>query len=128
MVEWSCEKKETEQLSGFWHIVCYFDSFMAVKLVRGILTVNLLANDIFMIRSFFSRDWSYTIRHSLRKGNHCANFLAKQGVATNERLTVIQWPTSGTLFVATSWSLWSLVNETVVGCYLSSFRFFFPFL
>jgi len=77
---------------GVEELACYSDSLLAVNLINSdishyhIYTV-LIQNikDILGSRNF-------SLQHSLREGNQCADFMAKLGASTNVELTIHSSP------------------------------------
>jgi len=68
---------------GIEELVCYSDSLLSINLIFGVTSqfhiyVVLIQDikDLLTTRSF-------SIQHTLREGNQCADFMAKLGVSTN---------------------------------------------
>lgn len=82
--------------AGYRMLVCYSDSAHAVELVKqGVAIHHPLANELAAIRNLLDRDWHCTITHTLRKGNQCADYLAKQGADSDGGLSVFYHPPPG---------------------------------
>nr|KYP44684.1 hypothetical protein KK1_033798 [Cajanus cajan] len=52
----------------------------------------MYATIIARIRDFAREDWRLEFKHTLREGNSCADFLAKQGAAVDESLVILEAP------------------------------------
>jgi len=77
---------------GVEELACYSDSLLAVNLINGdtsqfhiyaVLIQNI--KDILGSRNF-------SLQHSLREGNQCADFMAKLGASTDVELTIHSSP------------------------------------
>ncbi|XP_024634787.1 uncharacterized protein [Medicago truncatula] len=72
----------------FEELVCYSDSLLAVNLIKGDTSFyHVYAVLIQNIKDLLNSR-NYSIHHSLREGNHCADFMAKLGATTDVDLTV----------------------------------------
>nr|KYP38635.1 hypothetical protein KK1_040110 [Cajanus cajan] len=75
---------------NFSNIMCVSDSLNVVHLILGPLDpFHRYAVTIAKIREFFHRDWRLSLRHSLREGNQCADFLSKLGPNCGLELVVL---------------------------------------
>jgi ribonuclease HI len=72
---------------GYRNVACLSDSLQAITLIKeGVLPFHSFANEIHQISQLRSRAWNVVIDHTLRKGNRCADHLAKFGATTNSPL------------------------------------------
>jgi ribonuclease HI len=94
---------------GLDNLVCYSDSLLSINLI----TVNTLKFHIYAVLlqdiKDLLRNRNFTLHHTLREGNYCADFLAKLGASSEDVFTVHPSPpidlpalirndASGTLF------------------------------
>ncbi|PNX93234.1 ribonuclease H [Trifolium pratense] len=81
--------------SGFRRISCFSDSLQTVNLIwEGVSAHHRFANEVFSIRQLIARDWEVVIDHTFRKGNACADMLAKIGALSTSPLVTISTPPS----------------------------------
>jgi ribonuclease HI len=94
---------------GLDDLICYSDSLLSVNLINGNTpsyhTYAVLIQDI----KDMLQDSNFTLHHTLREGNHCADFMAKLGASSADDFTMHSSPpadllpllktdASGTLF------------------------------
>ena len=78
-------------------MVCYSDSLLAVNLTNGDTPrYHVYAVFIQNIKDLLESR-NYSLHHSLREGNQCADFMAKLGASTDVELTVHPLPPEGFL-------------------------------
>jgi len=69
-------------------LVCYSDSLLSINLISGnILQFHIYAVLIQDIKDLLATG-NFSIHHTLREGNQCADFMAKLGASTNAMFTV----------------------------------------
>lgn len=74
---------------GFRDVICESDSKTAVTLVQnGVSKVHLYAPLVDHIRSYNSFSWNLSFCHTLREGNACADWLAKQGATLGDSMQI----------------------------------------
>ncbi|XP_024629919.1 uncharacterized protein [Medicago truncatula] len=77
---------------GINDLVCYLDSLLSINLI----TVNTLKFHTFAVLLQDIKDLlsnrNFTLHHTLREGNYCADFLAKMGAATDDVFKVHHSP------------------------------------
>jgi ribonuclease HI len=80
---------------NFEDLVCYSDSLLAVNLINGDTSqFHAYAVIIQDIKDMLvSRN--YSLHHTLREGNQCADFMAKLGASTDSELSVHSSPPEG---------------------------------
>ena len=73
---------------NFEELVCYSDSLLAFNLING--DTSLFHVYVVLIQDIkdLLNSRNYYIHHSLREGNHCADFMAKLGATTDVDLAV----------------------------------------
>lgn len=87
----------------------------AIKLVNDRVSIHHhLANEIAVIRSLMLEDWQCTIVHTLKEGNHCADFMAKMGTDSDDRLHGYSSATKGTEPVALCGCEWGVFHPRLV--------------
>ncbi|XP_057450644.1 uncharacterized protein LOC130742570 [Lotus japonicus] len=85
---------------GVRAVECQSDSLDAVKLVSSVPPLrHSYASLIWDIKDLLSRSWQVVVYHTLRKGNACADFLAKHGAEQDMPLVVIEQPLEGLRFL-----------------------------
>jgi len=73
-------------------LVCYSDSLQAINLVMNeIPRYHTYAVLIQNIKDLLASQ-NISLHHTLREGNHCADFLAKYGASTDEEFVIHQTP------------------------------------
>jgi hypothetical protein len=77
---------------GISDLVCYSDSLLSINLIVGnpsrFHVHAVLIQDIKVLLS----QANYRIFHTLREGNHCADFLAKRGALSDVGLSLHHSP------------------------------------
>lgn len=68
------------------------DSQLAINLICGDDDDHPLAAIIHDCQSLMTRDWNCSIRHTLREGNSCADFLAERGEDQSECIMQLEHP------------------------------------
>jgi ribonuclease HI len=69
---------------GIQELVCYSDSLLSINLITGqASSYHVYAVLIQDIKDLMSAH-NFTLRHCLREGNQCADFMAKLGASSNE--------------------------------------------
>ncbi|PNX67223.1 hypothetical protein L195_g055513, partial [Trifolium pratense] len=64
-----------------------------INLIReGVSTHHRFANEVYNIQQLLARDCDVVVDHTFRKGNACANVLAKMGALSNSPLVTISTP------------------------------------
>jgi ribonuclease HI len=93
---------------NYEELVCYSDSLLTVNLIKEDVSqfhvYVVIIQDIKDILS--SRNFS--LHHSLREGNQCADFMAKLGASTDDVLTIHPTPPEGLLTLLRSDELGNL--------------------
>lgn len=79
-------------LSIATELVCYSDSLLSINLISGISSrYHVHAVLIQDIKDKLSQ-MNVSLRHTLREGNHCADFFAKLGAGADARLLLHSSP------------------------------------
>lgn len=103
-------------LAHGWRVVeCFSDSLEAVSLVSsGPSERHTLAPLIWDIKGLLERRWYVVLRHTLREGNACADFLAKMEARHEDPLHTVNSPPYGmsSLLLADSMDVY-LICETI---------------
>jgi ribonuclease HI len=75
---------------------CYSDSVMAIKLITDpVDDWHHYAAILNNIKDIMKRDWQVLLIHTLREGNACADYLAKQGATHTDVYSSIDIPPAG---------------------------------
>ncbi|KAJ1391912.1 Ribonuclease H domain [Sesbania bispinosa] len=70
------------------NVKCMSDSLMAVSLIKeDVSHFHKYACLVKEIRSVINLEWTVSVSHTLREGNMCADYLAKQGAAGDSSLS-----------------------------------------
>jgi len=82
---------------NYEEVACYSDSLLTVNLIKEDLNhFHVYAVLIQNIKDLLGSR-SFTLQHSLREGNQCANFFAKFGASNDDDLTIHSNPPEGLL-------------------------------
>lgn len=78
---------------GTRNINCYADSMDVLTLINALLShfhkYVVLVQDIC---DSLQREWIVVLRHTLRQGNQCADYMAKLGASEYDRLRIHAYP------------------------------------
>jgi len=77
---------------GLRDIICYTDFMHTIHLVQYADVSTHDGNDIAIIRKYMAKDWTFQLRHTLKEGNMCADFLAKVGTRSTSDLLIVLNP------------------------------------
>lgn len=81
---------------GIRSFLCYTDSLNVISLIEDQLPqFHYYAKVVQQLREFLRRDWDVVIKHTLREGNQCDDYLAKLGAANNDALRIHAAPPLG---------------------------------
>ncbi|KAE9610055.1 putative ribonuclease H-like domain-containing protein [Lupinus albus] len=77
---------------GFRKVICYSDSMDVISLVHGSRpNYHHYMATVLRIQDLIYMDWEISINHILRKGNSCADYLAKKGVTSTSTFTILDY-------------------------------------
>ncbi|KAJ1424746.1 Ribonuclease H domain [Sesbania bispinosa] len=69
---------------AFRNVLSMMDSSLAVHLIHNkVVNFHRYATLLREIQALLDKDWSVSLKHSLREGNQCADYLAKQGAVSS---------------------------------------------
>lgn len=81
---------------GFQNLICYSDSMNGISLLRDPLPLfHKYAVLVQEIRICLQMDWTAVIRHTLREGNQCPDFMAKLGASNDDEYVIHEDPPQG---------------------------------
>lgn len=81
---------------GFRRVACFSDSSEVVKMVEtGVSHFHHYGNQIAVIRQLINRNWHVELHHNFRESNQCADYLAKLGAHSGQRLVCLQIAPTG---------------------------------
>lgn len=75
--------------NGYREVICESDSMMALNLIKdGADLFHPHASIMGNIHIVIAEDWNVELRHTLREGNSCADWLAKTGASTDTNMVI----------------------------------------
>lgn len=78
---------------GIMKIICYSNSLHVLHLIEhGNQNLHRYGREIAIIREFLHREWDCLLVHTLRDGNHYADFMAKLGARASDHLILLSSP------------------------------------
>ncbi|XP_057432510.1 uncharacterized protein LOC130725282 [Lotus japonicus] len=78
---------------GYRVVECQSDSMNAVRLIESTPpSGHVFASLVWDIKDLLSRPWEVLLKHTLREGNACADFLTKHGADQQGDLVVVEEP------------------------------------
>jgi len=78
---------------GHRNVICYSDSFHAIKLIQALPNVwHVYATIIRNINDLLNLPWNVHLTHTFREANACANFLANHGANHNSSWCSLETP------------------------------------
>lgn len=76
--------------NGYRDIVCETDSMMALNLIKdGVDLFHPHASILANIHKVMAQDWNVELIHTLREGNSCADWLAKNGASADNGVVIL---------------------------------------
>lgn len=82
--------------AGIRKLAYFSDSLHTISLLQqDTLVHHHFSNELEMIKRLMRIVWDCSLQHILREGNSCADFLAKKGPSSQERLVILEDPLSG---------------------------------
>lgn len=82
--------------AGIRKLAYFSDSLHTISLLQqDTLVHHHFSNELEMIKRLMRIAWDCSLQHILCEGNSCADFLAKKGLSSQERLVILEDPLSG---------------------------------